>query len=140
MTTMSGGSILLHERYDDLRRLLTDLLADDGHEVQACASTQEVLERGAVRPGALALVDYRSASHSSLSATERRAVSALARAVPTVLIAAQAWAGEQVAQELGLLAVVRKPCDVERISEIVRCCVGRLRASNEMGDRREPSR
>jgi DNA-binding NtrC family response regulator len=127
MTTASRGTILLREDYDTLRELLTSILIDDGHDVRVCASTTELVELAADVPDALAVVDYRSSSHTFLSQVEQRALADVARVVPTVLITAQAWADENEAQELGLLAVLRKPFDVEGLSEVVRSCLAKIR-------------
>jgi DNA-binding NtrC family response regulator len=131
MTTASRGTILLREDNDVLRELVASILADDGHDVRACASTSELVVRAADLPDALALVDYRGSSFSELWGDEYHALAAVARAVPTVIVTDQGWADEQLAQELGLLAVLRKPFEAGELSEIVRSCVAHLRASNE---------
>ena len=49
----------------------------------------------------------------------RAAHRGVAHAVPTILVTARTWAGEHVAQEVGLLAVVPKPFDVDDLCAVV---------------------
>ena len=118
------GTVLVLEDDDDVRAVLRLVLTGDGHGVEVCESPEQVIERAAANPGALAVVDFRSTSHRTLATEEREALTRLAHAVPTILVTARTWAGEQVARELGLLAVVPKPFDVDDLCAVVSGALG----------------
>ncbi len=114
-----NGNVLLLEDDPIIRSLLEFVFADDGHSVFVCESREELLEAAVTTPGALAVTDFWGDSHQTLADHERAQVVQLARAVPTILVMARTWASEQVAQEVGLLAVVRKPFDVDGLAALV---------------------
>jgi DNA-binding NtrC family response regulator len=136
VSTATGATVLLLEDDDGVREVLSCLLADDGHDVQACTSTQEILDRAVVTLHPLAVVDFWGASYLTLVAEERVQLADLARTVPTVLVTACSWASPEVAQELGLAALVRMPFDVGEVSEVVRSCVAQAQAASAAPARR----
>jgi len=119
MAMAACGTVLVLEDDDDIRCVLRLVLTGDGHDVEVCASPEQVIERAAATSGALAVVDFESATPRTLATGERAALARLAHAIPTILVTARAWAGEHVAREVGLLAVVRKPFDVDELCAVV---------------------
>jgi DNA-binding NtrC family response regulator len=131
LSTSPSGTVLLLEDDEGIRELLTLVLDDDGHDVRSCESAEDVADQAAATPEALAVVDFWGTSHATLRDDEREELADLARTVPTVLVTGRDWASDEVAQELGLAAVVRKPFDVGEMSEVVRSCMATVQADDE---------
>jgi DNA-binding response OmpR family regulator len=127
---MPSGTVLLLEDDDSIRDLLSLVLSEDGHDVRPCDSAEEIVDLAAATPDALAVVDFWGTSHASLASDERDLLSNFAHTVPTVLVTGRDWASEQVVQDLGLAALVRKPFDVDEMSEVVRSCVAKVQADS----------
>ncbi len=114
-----SGTVLLLEDDPGLRDLLEAVLTDDGQDVRPCESPEQLLRVAAESPAALALVDFWGESHRALSDAEREQVTALGRAVPTIMITARAWALSETAASLGLVALVPKPFDMDDLVALV---------------------
>ena len=134
MSTTPSGTVLLLEDDAGIRDLLALVLADDGHDVRPCESAEEIVDLAATTPDALAVVDFWGTSHATLAADERDVLTDFAHAVPTVLVTGRDWASEEMAEEIGLAALVRKPFDVAEMSEVVRSCVAKVQADSEASD------
>ena len=115
-----AARVLLLEDDPTVRTLLTELLAEDGHDVRACRSPLEVRAL-ALQAGTpcLALVDAWGESQQSLADAERAEIRALRAPVPTIMVTGRSWAERTGAEDLGLVAIVRKPLDVFALSELV---------------------
>jgi len=131
LSKQPSGTVLLLEDDYSTRKLLTMVLTLDGHDVRSCASAEEVRVLAAATPDALAVVDFWGDSHVKLASDERDQLADLAHSVPTVLVTGRVWAASAVAHELGLAALVRKPFDVDEVSEVVRSCVAQVQADIE---------
>ncbi len=116
---MVGGPVLLLEDDPMIRDLLEAVLSDEGHVVRSFDSRDQLVSAAREAPGALALVDFWGTSHQVLSDDERQEVVALARAVPTVLVTGRTWAQHAAAEDLGCVAVVGKPFDVDEVVAVV---------------------
>jgi DNA-binding NtrC family response regulator len=103
-----------------LRALLEEVFVLHGLEVRACASPADLQNAAEHGVGDVALVDPWGASHPSLSDGERQALVTLADAVPTILFTGRSWALHADPNDLHVLAIVPKPTDVYRLSELVR--------------------
>jgi two-component system, NtrC family, nitrogen regulation response regulator NtrX len=136
LSTTPSGTVLLLEDDASIRDLLALVLADDGHDVRPCGSTEEIVDLAATTPDALAVVDFWGTSHATLATDERDLLTDFAQTVPTVLVTGRGWASEEMAQEIGLAALVRKPFDVAEMSEVVRSCVAKVQADSEAPSRR----
>ena len=120
---IADSSVLVLEDDPDVRDLLELVLTADGHRVDVCATPEELVDRAGAMPGALAVVDFWGRSHRDLAADERDELVRLARTVPTILVTGRVWADRATGEELGLVAVVKKPFDVfelaQRVSHLV---------------------
>ena len=108
--------------FDDdatLRELLRDVLEVEGCSVVVCSSLME-LHQAAVRGAMLAIVDGWGSGHLTLGYIERQQIIDLARLVPTVLMSGRTWAAKVTAGELGLVALLPKPFDLQALLDIVR--------------------
>ena len=118
-----AGSVLILEDDPDVRELLELVFAADGHRVDVCTTSDQIVDRAGETPGALAIVDFWDRSHGSLAPDEREGLARLAQAVPTILITGRVWAERETCDGLGLLAIVKKPFDVfelaARVSRLV---------------------
>ncbi|MDP8910396.1 MAG: hypothetical protein M3N47_15055 [Chloroflexota bacterium] len=127
---MASGNVLLLEDDPIVRDLMTDVLTDGGHGVLPCGSFQHVLDVAADTPEAVAVVDFWGDSHQALADEERADLVRLARAVPTILVTARAWATAAISADLGLAALVRKPFDVDELATVV---AGALESGRHVG-------
>ena len=125
---MAIGSVLLLEDDPIIRDMVEAILSDDGHSVRVCGSFAQLLDVAAMTPHAVALADFWGMSHQTLSGDERGQVERLARTVPTILVTGRGWATDEAAHELGALAVVPKPCDVDHLSDLVTSSLTQIRA------------
>jgi len=77
------------------------------------------------------MVDFWGDSYTTLASDERDLLADFAQTVPTVLITGRNWASEEVAHELGLAALVRKPFDLDEVSEVVRVWMAQAQADTD---------
>ena len=125
---MTNRPVLLLEDDPMIRDLVEAVLADDGHEVRVCQSFDHLLTVAAESPGAVALSDFWGDSHQALSGEERDQIERLARTVPTVLVTGRTWVGTLQPNDLGLVALVPKPFDVDELCALVGASVARHQA------------
>ncbi len=118
-----NSNVLLLEDDPIIRHLLECVFTDDGYSVQVCETPEQLLEAAATTPGALAVTDFWGHSHQTLADEERAQVVQLARTVPTILVTGRAWAWTVAAGDLGLVAVVRKPFDLDALVALVATAV-----------------
>ncbi len=114
-----AGRILLLENDPSLRDLFRDVLAEHGHGVQVCSSPIHVRTLADEESGSVAVVDAWGASQQALSEEECREIRELARTVPTIMVTGRTWAETVRAEDLGLVAIVRKPLDVFALGDLV---------------------
>jgi DNA-binding response OmpR family regulator len=111
--------VLLLEEEPLIRDLVGKVLTDAGCRVVACDSLGHLIAAADEWPGAVAVAEFGGESDATLNDEERAQVAQLAEAVPTILLSGRAWAGEDVASELGLVAVVRKPFALDGLCRLV---------------------
>ncbi len=68
----------------------------------------------------LIVADFWGTSHLVLDEAERAEISALAAIAPVVLVSARNWALDAQASELGLVALLTKPLDLEGFVVVLR--------------------
>jgi DNA-binding NtrC family response regulator len=127
---MRAQTIAVFEDDDVLRELLRDVLEGDQQVVVVCASPWE-LHQAALRGATLAITDTWGPSHLTLEHEEREQIEAVARLLPTILISGRTWTAHASARELGLVALLPKPFDMDDLLEQVHIC-GRPR--NQLAD------
>jgi CheY-like chemotaxis protein len=130
------GSVLLYEDDCAIREFVAEVLSDEGHQVLVCDSLQAVQRAAEADPSALALVDTWDASFYRLAAPQRQAICSLAERVPTVMLTTHAWALETTAEELGLLALVPMPMDLDQLVETVGLQMARLLEQSQAAQER----
>ncbi len=111
--------ILLLEDDPSIRDLLEAVLSDEGHDVRAFTSCSHLVSVASALPGALAVVDFWGTSHQALSDGERREIVDLARTVPTILVSGRGWMRTACTEDLGAVALVPKPFDVDDLCGLV---------------------
>jgi DNA-binding NarL/FixJ family response regulator len=106
---------------DDLstRELLTLVLAEEGVQARVCESPEQAIQAARDLAAPLLIADFWGSSHQILSPHERAQIRHLAEAVPTIMLTARAWAAGDVAADLGLVALVRKPFEIDEIRVVV---------------------
>jgi DNA-binding NtrC family response regulator len=109
------GHVLLFEDDLQLNELLRDALGERGLDVVSCPSLPELYTAIVDQRGDLAVVDCWSRTYQTLLPHDRAEIVQLAEAIPTIMITARTWAKSVSAQELGLLALLEKPFDLEQL-------------------------
>src|SRR5215213_4057525 len=127
-----SGSVLLYEDDQGILGCVSELLVDEGYRVTVCDSLAELQAQSSLDPTALALVDAWGPSYNVLAACDRQEIRALAVQVPTVMLTARSWFHGVSAIELGLLALLSKPIDLDALAETVGQHVARLRAEHQV--------
>jgi len=112
------AAVFLVEDDRSLRQLLSEALADEGHEVVVLDDIEQISEHARTRRG-VAVVDGWGTSHLELAPAERQSLRALAASVPTILLSGRAWVEHVDADELGVVAVLTKPADLAALLELV---------------------
>ena len=125
-TRTMSRTVLLLEDDPTIRDLLDAVLTDEGHDVRPCDSRDHLLAAARDIPSSLAVADFWGTSHQVLSDEERQEVMDLARTVPTILVSGRSWMRAACPDELGVLALVPKPFDVDALTSLVAECSARL--------------
>jgi DNA-binding NtrC family response regulator len=115
----SVGFILLYEDDQAIRDVVAEVLRDEGHQVLVCTTLQAVQSVARADPTALALVDTWGSGFLHLDEGARQDIRGFAQRIPTIMLTAHVWAQETPADELGLLALLRMPLDLEQLLETV---------------------
>jgi DNA-binding NtrC family response regulator len=113
------GTILLYQDDGAIRAFLAEALGDEGHRVLVCATVQDVERAAAADPTALAVVDTWGANSSRLDHNKREEIRTFTDHIPTVMLTTHAWATATPADELGLLALLPMPLELEQLVETV---------------------
>ena len=114
-------TIYVFEDDTSLRELLSELLKDEvGAETEACGSLGDLLERCAARKPDLIVADFWGTSHLTLADAERSEIMNLAAVAPLVLVTARNWVGDAEAADLGIVALLPKPLDLDGLVTVVR--------------------
>src|SRR5262245_64791715 len=108
-------AIILFEDDGALRDVLRAALEDEGHQVVTVRGVDQLPEQAARLPDALALVDGWGPVSGELSEADRRAIQDLAARLPTIVMTGRAWADRVAAEELGVVALLKKPADLNRL-------------------------
>jgi DNA-binding NtrC family response regulator len=121
MGQRASASILLVEPEPALCQVLSEAFSDEGLSVTLCSNLADVARAVAAGRGEVAVVDAPPGSDvERLAEMDRRYLAAVAQRVPTIVHSAHLWARELTAEELGVLAIVLKPCDLEQLCRLVR--------------------
>jgi DNA-binding NtrC family response regulator len=134
-----GPNIYLFEDDDSLRALLVELLHDDLHAtVSVCHGLAELQEQCAAAPPDLIVADFWGASHLHLADNERSEISSLAAIAPMVLVSARNWALDAQASELGVVALMPKPLDIEGLLGVLRTTLSNPTPTGEQAESPPP--
>jgi DNA-binding response OmpR family regulator len=117
--------IYLLEDDGSLRDLLAEVLREElGAQIEACGTMIELLGHCAVARPDLIVADFWGTSHLRLDDAERSEIRALAAIAPVVLVSARNWTVDEHATELGLVAVLPKPLDIDGFVVVLRNALG----------------
>lgn len=111
------ASILVVEDEALIRHLVVDTLTDEGHSVMAAPSGEDALGRLNGDAPDLIIVDLRMPGMSGQEFVRRQRERG--RAIPVVVLSGSSEA-KQVGQELGALAVIHKPFDLDELVRVVK--------------------
>lgn len=101
--------------------LLLDLFADEGYTVDACPTIQDVYAAITKYPQAVVVADsWSSIGHEQLAEPERREIEDLGSRAPLILTTARSWGRHIAPGQLGKVAVLPKPFDLNDLLEHVR--------------------
>ena len=113
------ASILVVEDESLIRHLVVDTLTDEGHSVLAAASGEDALDRldGQQQNPDLLIVDLRMPGMSGQEFVRRQRE--CGESIPVVVLSGSSEA-KQVGQELGAVAVIHKPFDLDELIRVVK--------------------
>jgi DNA-binding response OmpR family regulator len=112
---MRPGRVLLMEDEDTLREVLSEALTGEGYEVETSRTFAELYRAATELRGDLALADFWGPSQRCLTDEDRAQIAQLTRLIPVILMTARGWAGQVTAEQLGTLALLRKPFELEEM-------------------------
>jgi DNA-binding response OmpR family regulator len=113
------GFVLLYEEDQAIRTFVAEALRDEGHQVLVCTTLQAVQSVAMADPTALALVDTWGPHFIRLDDDGRQEIRGFAECIPTIMLTAHAWAQGTPADELGLLALLPMPLELEQLIKVV---------------------
>jgi DNA-binding NtrC family response regulator len=114
--------VLVLEDDVDFRRLLLDLLADEGLDASACTTYAALLNAVYGFRRTVVLADFWGASHAELSPHERDEIRELGRHAPTILLTGRAWAVAMTPEELNVACILSKPPALDEVvAQVLRC-------------------
>jgi DNA-binding response OmpR family regulator len=113
------SAVLLYQNDASIRDVILEVLTDEGYAVIVCDSLAAVQSAAGREPTALALIDAWGPSYGVLAESERQEICAWAAQVPAIMLTARSWAHEMSADDLGLLALLSKPIDLEQLVETI---------------------
>jgi DNA-binding response OmpR family regulator len=117
------GLALVLEDDACLQAVLVDVLRDEGIAHRVCESYAE-LRAAAAEGGVVAvLADFWGSSHLELAAAERQEIRELGGFASTILLTGRTWARRELAEELGVVCLLRKPLDIEELVAQLRRCL-----------------
>ena len=116
--------IYLLEDDTSLRELLAEVLREDlDARLEVCATMAELQRHCATMTPDLIVADFWGTSHLTLDDAERSEITALAAIAPVVLVSARNWALDAQASDLGLVALLTKPLDIDRLIAVLRAAL-----------------
>jgi DNA-binding response OmpR family regulator len=110
---MTQRRALLLEDDVALRELLVEAFVGEGYEVQPCDSFGEIREAAARAEADVVIADFWGGSQRTLPDSDRDEIRELCSYLPVVLLTGRSWAADTTAAELGAIALIRKPFDLE---------------------------
>ena len=113
------AAVLLVEDDVDLREVLCEALRAEGHVVRVCTNAADLIGHTVHGSDAVAIVDAWGASQLELLDAERQSIEEVASALPTIMMTGRAWAEQIQDVELGLVALLRKPADLDHLLALV---------------------
>jgi DNA-binding response OmpR family regulator len=120
---MTGRRALLLEDDVALRDLLVEAFAGEGYEVQACDSFDEVRKAASRAEADIVIADFWGGSQRTLPESDRDEIRELCSYLPVVLLTGCSWAADTTAEELGAIALIRKPFDLDVLLRTVDAAV-----------------
>jgi AmiR/NasT family two-component response regulator len=104
--------------------LLAEVLREElGARLETCAAMAELQSHCATRRPDLIVADFWGTSHLTLVEAERSEIAALAAMAPVVLVSARNWALDAQARDLGLVALLTKPLDIDQFVVVLRAAL-----------------
>jgi two-component system, NtrC family, nitrogen regulation response regulator GlnG len=121
---MARHRALLLEDDVALRDLLLEAFVGEDIDVRICDSFTEVREAAKRREADIVVADFWGGSQRTLPQSDREDIRELASYLPVILLTGRTWAAETTAEELGALALIRKPFDLDDLLRTVEEAVG----------------
>lgn len=115
------ASILVVEDEALIRHLVVDTLTDEGHQVIAAPSGEDALAQLETHTPDLLIVDLRMPGMSGQEFVRRQRERG--EPIPVVVLSGSSEA-KQVGRELGAIAVIHKPFDLDELIRIVERATG----------------
>jgi DNA-binding response OmpR family regulator len=116
--------IYLLEDDGSLRELLSEVVREElGARLEACATMAQLQGHCATSKPDLIVADFWGTSHLTLDEAERSEITALAEVAPLVLVSARNWAQDAQPSDLGLVALLTKPLDIDSFLSVLRAAL-----------------
>jgi DNA-binding response OmpR family regulator len=115
-----GGRVILLEDDVGLREVLLELFSDEGFEVDACMTLDEIYAALQQHPCAVVVADsWTACDYVELSQGQRMEIEALGRTAPLILTTGRAWGRQIDRHQLPHAMIVVKPYDLGDLLERV---------------------
>ena len=110
-----SGSILLLEPYAVLRQILSEALREEQLTVAPYVNMGQLLAAVEAGQGDVAALDPASESELGSFTKSDQAFVRIADRIPTIILSTYFWTHNRSAEDLGVVAVIAQPTDVDRL-------------------------
>lgn len=111
--------VLLAEDDPVLAAVVVEALVEEGHQVTHLTDPRAVFSLRDVAAWDVLVVDSSGSSYLDLDPTDGATLRDLGARVPVILATGRPWAEATEASDLGLLAILRKPYDLDALLDAV---------------------
>jgi DNA-binding NtrC family response regulator len=112
-------TVWLVEHDEAFREVLAEALREEGFEVRLCSRSSDLIGGLTATADNVAVLDGWGVSYSGLDCEERWALKSVAATLPTIVVSSRTWVEQERADELGLVALLRKPIDLDQLLDSV---------------------
>jgi len=101
-----------------LRSLLAEVLTDEGHTVVVLRTVEQLTSQGDGSRG-VAVIDVWGVDMRELGSAERQTIREISARMPTIVLSGRAWVETAQREDLGLVALLSKPTDLDALLVLV---------------------
>ena len=127
-----SGSVLLLEPDPALSEILTEALREAQLTVAPYTEMSQLLTAAEAGQGDVAVLDPASEADLAPDAEREHSFVRVADRIPTIILSTYAWTQNRSAEELGVLAVISQPTDLDALCSLIGLAAEQARELREL--------